>query len=140
MAITYENVIYDRVIDSLHSLIANEFSIPIYFDNHDGNQSFLITPDVDSNIDTLATGQIREVTVNISYELNDPGNYTKNNIKQVTEIKERLKRLLHNNKTYYADSGENKYRNGIVQSINYEREDDISRGVIIFSCQTMELI
>jgi hypothetical protein len=47
---------------------------------------------------------------------------------------------LHNNKTYYADSGENKYRNGIEQSINYEREDDISRGVIIFSCQTMELI
>jgi len=44
MAISYENVIYDRVIESLSSIIANEFSIPINYDAHEGNQSFLITP------------------------------------------------------------------------------------------------
>jgi hypothetical protein len=139
MAITYENVIYDRVIDSLHGLIANEFNIPIYFDEHEGNQSFLITPESDENLDTLAGGQTRSVVINISYELDSSGNYTKNNVKQVTEVVERLKRLLHNNNTYTV-SGENKFRNGIIESINYEREDDLSRGVTTFSCQTMELI
>ena len=44
MAITYENVFYDRVITSFHNLIAEEFKIQIYYDEHKGNQSFLITP------------------------------------------------------------------------------------------------
>jgi len=139
MAITYENVIYDRVIDSIHSLIANEFSISIYFDEHKDNQSFLITPEGDEEVDTLASGQTRNVTINISYELNGSGNYTKNSIKQITEITERLKRLMFNNNTYYV-SGTNMYRNGIVQNIAYEREDDINRSTTTFVCQTMELI
>ncbi len=139
MPITYENVIYDRVIDSLHSIIANEFNIPICYDEHKDNQSFLIVPDNDENLDTLAGGQVREVTVDISYELNSAGDYTKNSVKQVTEVVERLKRLLHNNKTYSV-SGTNKFRNGIIQNIKYEREDNFSRGITTFSCQTMELI
>ena len=44
MAITFNNVIYDRVIDNLHSIIANEFGIQIFYDEHKGNQSFLIEP------------------------------------------------------------------------------------------------
>ena len=44
MAVTYENVIYDRVINNLHSIVADECSIPAYMDAHDGNQSLLITP------------------------------------------------------------------------------------------------
>ena len=44
MAITYTNVIYDNVIDSLNTLISDEFSIPVRYDDHTGNQSFLITP------------------------------------------------------------------------------------------------
>ena len=139
MAITYENVIYDRVIDKIHSLIADEFNIPIYFDEHKDNQSFLITPEGDEEIDTLASGQTRSVTINISYELDGSGNYTKNSIKQITEITERLKRLMFNNNTYY-ESGLNMYRNGIVQNITYEREDNINRSITTFACQTMELI
>ena len=139
MAITYENVIFDRVISSVHSLVADEFNIPIYFDKHSDNQSFLITPSNDEQLDTLANGQLRTNTINISYELDFSGNYTKNNMKQITEITERLKRLLFNNKTYSV-SGTNKYRNGLVESIIYEREDDKSRSIITFSCQTMELV
>ena len=48
MAITFENVIYDRVIDALQDLLANEFAIPAYIDEHKGNQSFLLTPASDS--------------------------------------------------------------------------------------------
>tara|TARA_R100000808_G_scaffold13648_1_gene32914 strand:+ start:1527 stop:1955 length:429 start_codon:yes stop_codon:yes gene_type:complete len=142
MAISYENVIYDRVIDSLSSIIANEFSIPIYYDAHEGNQSFLITPVSDELDELLTSGQTRNVEVSISYELSRSGNYTKNSVSQISNIAERLKRLLYNNKVYEV-SGNNKYFNGSVESIVYERDEDndeLLRAVTSFTCQTLELV
>ena len=142
MAVTYENVIYDRIINNLHSIIADEFSIPIYFDAHEGNQSFLITPVSDELEDSLTSGQTRNCEVEISYQLTSSGNYTKNSVKQVSEIAERLKRLLYNNRNY-AVSGTTKFFNGIVNGINYERDEDneeLLRSVLSFTCTTMELV
>ena len=142
MAISYENVIYDRVIESLSSIIADEFSIPIHYDAHEGNQSFLITPVSDELEESLTSGQIRNCEVEISYQLTSSGNYTKNSVKQVSEIAERLKRLLYNNRNY-AVSGTTKFFNGIVNGINYERDEDneeLLRSVLSFTCTTMELV
>jgi hypothetical protein len=139
MAITFENVIFDRVIDNLNSIIANEFGIQIFYDEHQSNQSFLLQPVSDEVIDTLSHGQIREVTVNIQYELDLSNNITKNSFKQVMSITERLKRLLFNNNTFSV-SGENQFRNGSVGSVEYEQEDDKIRSITTFTCQTLELV
>ena len=144
MAITYENVIYDRVIDSLQTILADEFSIPVLFDNtaERGNQSFLITPAGDDLEEPVVTGQVRNYTVSINYELLSAGNYTKNSVKQVTEITERLKRLLYNNRTYSV-SGTNRFYNGSVNTIAYERDEDdpgIIRSITSLTVTTMELI
>jgi hypothetical protein len=144
MAITYENVIYDRVIDSLQTILANEFSIPVLFDDtaERGNQSFLITPAGDDLEESVVTGQVRNYTVSINYELRSAGNYTKNSVKQVTEITERLKRLLYNNRTYSV-SGTNRFYNGSVNTIAYERDEDdpgIIRSITSLTVTTMELI
>ena len=142
MAVTYENVIYDRIINNLHSIMADEFSMPIYFDAHEGNQSFLITPVSDELEESLTSGQIRNCEVEISYQLTSSGNYTKNSVKQVSEIAERLKRLLYNNRNY-AVSGTTKFFNGIVNGINYERDEDneeLLRSILSFTCTTMELV
>ena len=142
MAVTYENVIYDRVINNLHSIMADEFSIPIYFDAHEGNQSFLITPVSDELEDSLTSGQTRNCEVEISYQLTSSGNYTKNSVKQVSEIAERLKRLLYNNRNY-AVSGTTKFFNGIVNGITYERDEDndeLLRSILSFTCTTMEIV
>ena len=142
MAVTYENVIYDRVINNLHSIMADEFSMPIYFDAHEGNQSFLITPVSDELEESLTSGQIRNCEVEISYQLTSSGNYTKNSVKQVSEIAERLKRLLYNNRNY-AVSGTTKFYNGIVNGVTYERDEDddgLLRGIVSFTCTTMELV
>ena len=144
MAITYENVIYDRVIDSLQTILANEFSIPVLFDDtaERGNQSFLITPAGDDLEESVVTGQVRNYTVSINYELLSAGNYTKNSVKQVTEITERLKRLLYNNRTYSV-SGTNRFYNGSVNTIVYERDEDdpgIIRSITSLTVTTMELI
>ena len=142
MAITYENVIYDRVIDSLHGLIADEFNIPIYFDEHEGNQSFLITPDDDTLIEYAANSQTRTYSVSISYQLLSSGNYNKNVIKQVTEVTERLKRLLFNNSAY-SPSDSYKWHDGRVQSISYSRDEDdnsIVSSNTSFECTVGEVI
>jgi len=144
MAITYENVIFDRVIDSLQTILANEFSIPVLFDDtaERGNQSFLITPAGDDLEEPVVTGQVRNYTVSINYELLSAGNYTKNSVKQVTEITERLKRLLYNNRTYSV-SGTNRFYNGSVNTIVYERDEDdpgIIRSITSLTVTTMELI
>ena len=139
MAITFENVIFDRVIDNLNSIIANEFGIQIFYDEHQGNQSFLLQPVADEVLDTLSHGQIREVTVNIQYELDLSNNITKNSFKQVMSITERLKRLLFNNNTFSL-SGENQFRNGSIGSVEYEQEDDKIRSITTFTCQTLELV
>tara|TARA_R110002020_G_scaffold208466_4_gene414237 strand:+ start:1034 stop:1465 length:432 start_codon:yes stop_codon:yes gene_type:complete len=142
MAITYENVIYDRVIESLHSLLANEFSIPIHFDEHEGNQSFLITPDTDTLIEYAANSQTRTYGLNISYQLMASGNYTKNVIKQVTGMTERLKRLLFNNSAY-SPSDSYKWHDGRVQSISYSRNEDDSSIIaseVSFECTVGEVI
>ena len=144
MAITYENVIFDRVIDSLQTILADEFSIPVLFDDtaERGNQSFLITPAGDDLEEPVVTGQVRNYTVSINYELLSAGNHTKNSVKQVTEITERLKRLLYNNRTYSV-SGTNRFYNGSVNTIAYERDEDdpgIIRSITSLTVTTMELI
>jgi len=142
MAITYENVIFDRVIDSLQSLIADEFNIQVYFDEHVGNQSFLITPVEDLLEDSLTSGQVRHYSISIEYQLQSAGNYTKNSVKQVSEITERMKRLLYNNRNYTV-AGTTLFYNGIIENIAYERDEDdkdILRSNTSFTCTTMELV
>jgi len=119
MAISFENVIFDRVIENINDIIANEFGIQIFYDEHQGNQSFLLQPVSDEILDTLSSGQIREVTIMM--------------------VTERLKRLLFNNNTYSV-SGTNQFRNGSVGSVEYEQEDDKIRSTTTFSCQTLELV
>ena len=142
MAITYENVIYDRVIDSLQTIIADEFSISVLFDETDDrpNQSFLITLESDELIELLANGQAREYTINIDYELRLSGNYTKNSLKQVTAITERMKRLIHNN-TAYSSSGNYVWHDGRIESTLFSRDEDdpgLSHAVMQFICTSTE--
>lgn len=123
MAISYENVIYDRVIESLSSIIANEFSIPIKYDAHEGNQSFLITPVSDDLNELLTTAQVRDYAVNVSYQIDLGGNYTKLTLKTVSEVAERVKRLIYNNRNYEV-SGSRKFNNANVSSIEYARDEE----------------
>ena len=78
----YTNIIFSKIIDNLSIIINNEFNIPVHYDEHKGNQSFLLTPESDSLISHLTSGIHRDYEVNISYQLKTGGQYTKNNFKQ----------------------------------------------------------
>ncbi len=140
MAITYTNTYYDDIIENLATIINNEMSIPIYYDEHRGNHSFLITPESDNLVDYLSGGIHREFNVNIEYKLKIGGQYNKNNFKQVSNIMERLKRLVYNNQSY--NSGENWFE-AKIENVEYERdEENLStlRAVAVFNCQNIEAI
>ena len=100
MPTTFVNIIFDEILEKLATIINGEFSIPVYYDEHKGNQSFLLTPESDTLISNLSNGIQREYEININYQLKIGGQYTKNNFKQVSSIMERLKRLINNNLSY----------------------------------------
>ena len=139
MAITYENVVFDRIVESLNTLLADEFSIPIRYDEHKGNQSFLITPGEDELIELISHGQSRTYSILISYEITSGGEYTKNNVKQVSETAERVKRLIHNN-TAYSPSDVYKWHDGRIETITYARGDGILSANMEFMCASVESI
>ena len=135
--ITYENVVFDRIIESLNTLLADEFSIPVRYDEHKGNHSFLITPGEDELIELITNGQTRSYSVLISYELVSGGEYTKNNVKQVSEIAERVKRIIHNNSAY-SPSSTYKWHEGRIETITYARGDGILSANMEFVCSSLE--
>tara|TARA_Y100001937_G_C7113748_1_gene329097 strand:+ start:243 stop:665 length:423 start_codon:yes stop_codon:yes gene_type:complete len=139
VAITYENVFYDRVITSFHNLIAEEFKIQIYYDEHKGNQSFLITPISDELDELTANGQSRDYSISVSYQLNTTGNYDTNHVKQVALIAERMKRLIFNNKNYSV-SGVNQFFNAEVSSIEYTRDENLLGANLTINVSSLEII
>ena len=136
--ITYENVVFDRIIESLNTLLADEFSISIRYDEHKGNQSFLITPSEDELIEYNSDGQTRTYSIAISYEVVSGGEYTKNNIKQVSETAERVKRLIQNN-TAYSPSDVYKWHDGRIETITYARGDGVLSAALDFACTVTEV-
>jgi hypothetical protein len=130
----FENVIFDRVLRKLHKLLVNEFFIPVYFDTHRGNQSFLLKPLEDNLEFIFNSGQQREYSILIEHELLSGGTFSRNQIKQVSETYERVKRLLHNNVNYNAG-----WFYGRVESITTSRDDESLLSAIQFNCVSTEM-
>tara|TARA_R100000234_G_scaffold115355_1_gene91259 strand:- start:574 stop:999 length:426 start_codon:yes stop_codon:yes gene_type:complete len=140
MAITFTNIIFDEIVENLAKLINDEFNIPVHYDEHKGVQSFLLTGLSDDFVTNLSTGVQREYAVEVNYRLKIGGQYTKNNIKQVSNVMERLKRLIFNNKFL---SGGSQWFDAQITTIGYERDeedDSLLIGIANFTCQNTEVI
>jgi hypothetical protein len=140
MAINFSNTIYDEIMETRATLINDEFSVGVFYDKHSPPQSFLLTPESDELVTNLSNGTQREYSVEVSYQLKIGGQYNKNNMKQVTQVLERLKRLIHNNNSY---SNGSVWFDANISSIEYERDEDdesLLRGIGIFNCQNIEVI
>ena len=138
--ITFENIVFDRILTSLNGLLSDEFSIPVRYDNLVPPQSFLITPQSDSLIEQMSNGQTRGYEILITYQLKSGGNQSLNTLKQVSQISERVKRLI-NNYSNYSPSNAYKWHDATIQSIEYLRvEDDESllQSQMTFNCVSME--
>ena len=140
MPISFINIIFDEILEKLSSIINNEFNIPVYYDEHKGNQSFLLIPNSDEIVTNISGGMQRQYNITIDYELKSGGSYTKNTIKQVSNIMERLKRLVYNEKIQSTGA---EWFDAQITSVEYERDEDdqtLIKGKAIFNCQNMEII
>jgi len=136
---SYANVVYENVIESLQDIINTEFKIPI-FDEHRGNQSFVIDPQEDTLIEYFASGESRSYDMDIIYTLMRGGGF-KSVKTQLTSTAEHLKRLIHNN-TSYSPSGVYKYHDGRIESVTYEQDEDdldLWRANLSFNCTVTEI-
>ncbi len=141
MAITFENIIYDRIVDALQGLLVNEFNVSVYLDEHKGNQSFLLSPTADSLNEYAQNFQSRDYIVEIAYQLKVGGAFTKNSVKQVSNVAERVKRLIYNNAAY-SPSSVYKWHDGNIDSIEYIRDEDspdLITAVMNFNCTSTEV-
>ena len=139
MAISYSNTIYDDIMETLATLINDEFSIAVYYDEHKPPQSFVLIPTSDELVVNLSSGTQREYEIEVNYQLKIGGQYTKDNMKQVSNIMERLKRLVYNNTSYSSGAT---WFDVNISSIEYERDEDdqsLLRGVGTFNCQNIEV-
>lgn len=133
---TYENVAYDKIIDGIITILADNLKIPITMDTHRGNHSILIVPESDDINSVLVAGQLRDYTILISYELNI-GTMSENSFKQVSNTVEKIKRLFAPDKNATVTDY---WFGGRVESVTYERPEDESKilALITFTCTYME--
>ena len=144
MAITFENIYKDRVIDNIQKLLKeNLSSIPVLYDQHRGQESFLIVPESDSFVDYASNVHIREFSTSINYQLRKGGEYTKDNqLNRLTMVAEIVKRILFDNRNLESDNVSQWY-SGQVLSVEYTRDEDdetISNAIITFQCNINEVI
>lgn len=140
MPITFTNTIFDDIMETLATLINDEFNISVMYDEHKPPQSFLLIPESDTLVTNLSSGVQREYAIEINYQVKLGGQYTKNSLKQVTAIIERLKRLIRNNISYQNGSI---WFDANIINITYERDEDdksLLRGIANFNCQNIEVI
>ena len=144
MAITFENIYKNRVIDNIQKLLKeNLSSIPVLYDQHRGQESFLIVPESDSFVDYASNVHIREFSTSINYQLRKGGEYTKDNqLNRLTMVAEIVKRILFDNRNLESDNVSQWY-SGQVSSVEYTRDDDdetISNAIITFQCSINEVV
>ncbi len=144
MAITFENIYKNRVIDNIQKLLKeNLSSIPVLYDQHRGQESFLIVPESDSFVDYASNVHIREFSTSINYQLRKGGEYTKDNqLNRLTMVAEIVKRILFDNRNLESDNVSQWY-SGQVSSVEYTRDEDdetISNAIITFQCNINEVV
>ena len=120
--LTYENVINDRVVKELTKLLNNEFKVPVVYDEHKGNQSFLIHNLSESIVNYLSNAEHRDFSVTIQYRLKQPNYGTSfNTLNQVILRMERLRKLIFTNRT--LNNGATWF-DARIDSVEYLRDEE----------------
>ena len=140
--ITFENIYKERVLDNIQKLIKQSIpSIPLYYDEHKGQESFLIRPVSDVFIDYASNAHIRTYTTQISFQIHTGSDFTKDrDIKRLTDIAELVKRIFFDNRDLEALEVTQWYNARIIE-ITYERDEEDSekeRFVMNLECNVNE--
>ena len=142
--VTFENINKKRVLDNIQKLIKQTIpGVPLFHNEHRGQESFLIRPVSDTFVDYASNAHIRTYTTQISFEIHTGADFTKDkDIKRLTDVAELLKRIFFDNRNLDA-SNSTEWYNGRVSDISYERDADegeIERFIMLFECNVNEVV
>ena len=139
MPIDYTNVIYDKIIKNLRKTIGGELSVPVYMDQHRGSGSILIEVAEDALLNMFSSGQTREYSINLIYELNSGGLINAKNFKQVSNVAEHLKRLFAPDQNVLDGTD---YYGARVTSITYEKDEEEPkmRAIVVLTLISLEAV
>jgi len=113
MAITFENVFKDKILDTIRTFLNTEFAgtISVYTGNFKnmGNQSIRLTPVGNDLTQKLSTGEIREYIVDIGYYFKEKA------LKR--DAWEHILRMVSRIENLFDDNQNNTYFNGRLVSM-----------------------
>ena len=108
MAITFENVFKDKILDTIRSFLNTEFAgtISVYTGNFKnmGNQSIRLTPIGNDLTQTLVPGEIRDYIVDVGYYFKEKA------LKR--DVWEHILRMVSRIENLFDDNRSNTYFNG----------------------------
>lgn len=142
--VEFNNVFKDKVLDNIQKLIKQTIpSVPLFYDEHRGQESFLIRPVSDTFVDYASNTHIRTFTTTISFEIHTGSEFTKDkDIKRLTDVAELLKRIFFNNRDLEA-LGISDWYNARIIDVVYERDAEDTereRCVLTLECNVNEVI
>ena len=113
MAITFENVFKDKILDTIRTFLNTEFAgtISVYTGNFKnmGNQSIRLTPVGNDLTQKLSTGEIRDYIVDIGYYFKEKA------LKR--DAWEHILRMVSRIENLFDDNQNNTYFNGRLVSM-----------------------
>ena len=142
--VEFNNVFKNKVLDNIQKLIKQTIpSFPLSYDEHRGQESFLIRPISDTFVDFASNTHIRTFTTTISFEIHTGTESTRDkDIKRLTDIAELLKRIFFNNRDLEA-LGISQWYNARIVDVVYERDAEDrerERCVLTLECNVNEVI
>ena len=140
--VTFENIYKERVLDNIQKLIKQTIpSVPLYYDEHKGQESFLIRPISDTFIDYASNAHIRQYITEISFEIHTGSEFTRHHdVQRLTDKAELVKRIFFDNRDLEA-LNVNQWFNAKVTDIVYERDTEDTereRFVMTLECNVNE--
>lgn len=138
--VAFTNNFKTTVLDNIQKLIKQTIpSIPLYYDRHRGQESFLLRPVSDNFIEYASNAHVRIYTVDISFEIESGSDYTRDkDILRMTDIAELVKRIFFDNRNLI-----DAWYNASVSSVVYERDEEDTekeRFILTLECNVNEVI
>ena len=138
--VAFTNNFKTTVLDNIQKLIKQTIpSIPLYYDRHRGQESFLLRPVSDNFIEYASNAHVRIYTVEVSFEIESGSDFTRNkDILRMTDIAELVKRIFFDNRNLI-----DAWYNASVASVVYERDEEDKekeRFILTLECNVNEVI
>ena len=139
--VIFENIYKERVLDNIQKLIKQTIpGVPLYYDEHKGQESFLLRAVSDSFVDYAANAHIRTYVTEISFQVHAGSQFNRANIQRLTDKAELVKRIFFDNRDLEL-LNINQWFNGKVTEIIYEKDEEDTereRFVMTFECNVNE--